>query len=96
MEQEDSCGSTGTGGPAKKRRIENSQLLASRIVESSVRTKPKVGRREVCPHCNLLLSTKTLKRHRALFFNNDNGTWITSNCISKIDTTDDVEGMLVY
>ena len=52
----------------------STQLLASMVEESS-RKKPKINKRMMCPHCDMNLSTKTWRRHKALFFQED-GTWV--------------------
>lgn len=77
----ESCSST----TAKKPKT---QLLASRIALSRNYSRSK--RREICPHCNLLLCNKTLKRHKALFFSN--GRWIKADSSQVEDIDSDTEG----
>ena len=67
-------------GPIATTGSESSILLSMNTLSSraiSPRTTTPLPQDILCPHCNRVLTTKTYKRHRHLFYNTANSMWLT-------------------
>ena len=58
-------------------------LVASRIAQSRKRVRhSEQGHRQICPHCDQSLCSKTFKKHRRLYRKED-GSWVVMSGFDK-------------